>query len=665
MPDLPVCVITAISWERVGVTLTVELTGSVATAKPTSAPDSSLPPLDGVEQSVPVTDEAAESIPEVVEPPAPAEEMLDVHALGLEPEEGSDDDVPPGEAEPTPKEMGESTDDPVAADQQGDGESETLIADDVLDFAIGATFQLVSGKRRFAIPTTQVGPGRYELSLNVTQFRGRRHITDGTWRFQPMLGKVKGPAATFDLRRIDYLDDSSRVFLYENNNTCYTVSFGIAEDESKPHLLMRTYQTFRRTARPDWKGRQVKRLRKKKTELANRWYRASRKANPPNGRRVLFASEMRPALAGNLLRVRDRMVERGLDKEYELEYFFRTPDQVTPRGTLRLIYLLATSDVVLIDDYVGLLESLKLAKGTRIIQVWHAGSGFKAIGFSRFGRYGSPRLGNAHRKYTYAIAGSTHLAGVYAEAFGIEQSAVIPTGLPRLDAFLDPERIERITSEFGQDYPELMSKRRILFAPTFRGRGVKDAFYDFSKVDFEALHEFCGDDTVVMFRMHHFIKEAVPIPSEFSDRLLDFTKYPDGNDLLHMTDVLITDYSSIIYEYSLLERPMVFFAYDKLGYAATRGFHRDYDSTAPGPICETFEDLLATLRSGDFHTERAEIFREENFDVVDRNSSDRVIDWLVMGDPPSPGADSPSPVADSPSPVGDTSPVTVTTRVSS
>jgi hypothetical protein len=96
---------------------------------------------------------------------------------------------------------------------------------------------------------------------------------------------------------------------------------------------------------------------------------------------------------------------------------------------------------------------------------------------------------------------------------------------------------------------------------------------------------------------------------------------------------MITDYSSIIYEYSLLNRPMLFFAYDKDVYAATRGFHRDYIDTAPGKVVTTFDDLLTAMRDEDFEQWRRDQFLRENFDHVDTHSADRVIDWLILGKP--------------------------------
>ncbi|MFT4234765.1 MAG: CDP-glycerol glycerophosphotransferase family protein [Microbacterium sp.] len=348
---------------------------------------------------------------------------------------------------------------------------------------------------------------------------------------------------------------------------------------------------------------------------------------------ILFASEMRAGISGNLLRIRDRMVERGLDELFDLRYHFRTVDMVTAEGTATLRAEFMNADIVLIDDHFPLLRELKVPEETRLIQVWHAGSGFKSVGYSRFGNYGSPKLDDTHRKYTFAITGSKHLVPVYSEVFGIPPEAIIPTGLPRVDTFLDPERAERVKAAFTQAHPQFEGKKKVLFAPTFRGRGVDSAFYDYSKLNFERLYEACGDEYVLLFRMHHFVSEPVPIPEEYADRMFDFSHFPDTNDLLHSIDLLVTDYSSIIYEFSLLNRPMIFFAYDRDLYSATRGFHRDYDEMAPGPVCLTSEELASVLESGEFQEEKIERFRTENFDHIDTHSADRVIDQLIINDP--------------------------------
>jgi CDP-ribitol ribitolphosphotransferase / teichoic acid ribitol-phosphate polymerase len=525
-------------------------------------------------------------------------------------------------------------------------------------------FVIVDGERVFPVATTPAGDGRYRVDINVTNFRRRDHVPNGTWRFVPLVdggpwALADGPAglsagadggvavglpaaAGYDLDEVRGLDEHSRAFLFADNHAVYVVNFGLSENDEHPEFVMKTYLLGRRrmpgpnAARPPLAKRFSQKVLPpiRRTQIMNLGYRLARLINPPRGNRILFASERRTRIEDNLARVHERMIERGLGPRYRFRYSFRVPSTISGWSTWRAIYLLATSDVVLIDDYFALLGGLDISPETKIIQLWHAGSGFKSIGYSRFGRYGSAGLVGAHRKYTYAITGSKNLIPVYAEAFGIEESAVVATGLPRIDTFLDKERTQKVTAGFFERYPDLKGKRIILFAPTFRGRGIEDAYYDYSRIDFGQLYEMCGERSVVLFRMHHFVTVPVPIPPEYADRLLDFQSFLETNDLLHVADVLITDYSSVIYEFSLLGKPVLFYAYDKDAYSAVRGFHRDYDATAPGKVCPTFGELVKALQNEDYDMSRLEAFRRENFDYLDTCSADRVIDWLILGDPP-------------------------------
>ena len=101
--------------------------------------------------------------------------------------------------------------------------------------------------------------------------------------------------------------------------------------------------------------------------------------------------------------------------------------------------------------------------------------------------------------------------------------------------------------------------------------------------------------------------------------------------LFYVTDVLITDYSSNICEYSLMDRPMLFYGFDEEEYARERGFHRPYREFAPGKVCRSFEELMEAYRTGDFEQEKAQRYVREQFDYRDSGASDRVIDRILLG----------------------------------
>ncbi|MGO1590527.1 MAG: CDP-glycerol glycerophosphotransferase family protein [Ancrocorticia sp.] len=502
----------------------------------------------------------------------------------------------------------------------------------------GLQFMFLGGHSGYFLEAAQLGRGVYAVEMNITNFFERKAIPNGTWAIVPVLNGKLGVPARMPLSEADKLLLYSRNYVYNQNFSAYTVTFRFTEDDVRPELRTLAYAFGR--GRGKSKASLPRKVANKllgkdsRKRVLNSVYWTARRSRKPEKPVVLLASEARTSLGGNLEAIRDRLLERGLDKDFTITENCMLPSDRSLQQRIRQVEMIANADILIVDDYFASLETLKMDPKTEIIQAWHAGVGFKSVGYSRFGNYGSPVLRNPHRFYDHAIVGSKNLIPVYADVFGIEESAIVPTGLPRIDHFLSEEGKEKALKEFKAAYPQAEGKKLIVFAPTFRGRGMNDAYYDYSRLDFDALYELCGENTVFGFRMHHFITEPVPIRSDQKDRFIDLTHYHDGLGLLHSADVLISDYSSIIYEYSLLNRPMLFFAYDRDLYAATRGFHRDYDETAPGKVCLSFDELLESLKNEDYELEKAEAFRQENFDRIDTHSSDRFIDWLILGKQP-------------------------------
>lgn len=497
-------------------------------------------------------------------------------------------------------------------------------------------FALVDRDRSHLVSPETTDGRHYRIAINITNFRNRAFVPNGSWRIFPVMDGVVGNPIAVDFDSMPDFAACSRNFLYNTNRNVFVVSFSLGEDDSHSELVFRTYALSRAGGK---KKRTLPRIkfnryffsRKTRLKAIHSLYRFFRLVAIKPKPVVLFASEARSRLEGNLLAVYSRMVERELNNELRVTTHTAISGKRSIWQRLQQIRLLAHADIVVLDDYFPTLSSLPVTDTARVIQLWHAGVGFKSVGYSRFGEYGSPRMDNPHRYYTYAIAGSTSLRPVYAENFGIERQSVIATGLPRIDAFMDDNWIAKAKRAFQQQYPTCKGKRIILFAPTFRGRGMLDAHYDLSGFDFQKLYDICGKDKIFAFRMHHFVEDTVSIPPEYSDRLINLSGYEDGLGLLHSVDILITDYSSIFYEFSLLDRPMIFYAPDEKQYAAVRGFHWRFEDVAPGTICRTFADLMATLENEDFDMSSTRRFRQENFDYIDTNASDRVIDWLIKG----------------------------------
>lgn len=362
---------------------------------------------------------------------------------------------------------------------------------------------------------------------------------------------------------------------------------------------------------------------------------ALRHLRPRGRRRVVFSSDSRTTLGGNLELVHDRLVERGLDRRLQLRSIFKPSvrSRRSMRDRLRLVWLLASADVILLDDYQPAITRLRPRDDRRIIQLWHAWGAFKTVGYSRIGKPGgtSP-YSSVHKNYTFATVSSTHEIPFYAEAFGLPEERVVATGVPRMDLFLDPERQALGRATALSAIPAARDRSVILFAPTFRGAGARQAHYPMEQIDLAGLHAVCeGRDAVVIFKMHPFVQERLEIPASYRERLIDASHGPvDVNDLLLVADLLVTDYSSLIFEYASLGRPMLFFAYDLEEYVASRDFYEPYEEFVPGRIVRTFPELLDAIKREDFQSEKVAPFARRHLPEGSGSATDRIIDELIL-----------------------------------
>ena len=152
----------------------------------------------------------------------------------------------------------------------------------------------------------------------------------------------------------------------------------------------------------------------------------------------------------------------------------------------------------------------------------------------------------------------------------------------------------------------------ILFAPTFRGNGAKSATYRDRAAGPSRPCTPCASRRTrsCIVRMHPFVREPLDIPEAYRDRIIDgSTMTIDVNDLLFAVDLLVTDYSSIVYEFSTLDRPMLFFAYDLEEYVAEPRLLRPVRGrSSPGRIVRTFPELLDAIRRDDYEPEKVAAF---------------------------------------------------------
>jgi CDP-glycerol glycerophosphotransferase (TagB/SpsB family) len=350
---------------------------------------------------------------------------------------------------------------------------------------------------------------------------------------------------------------------------------------------------------------------------------------PIKKNRIVFLSNRRDDLTGNFEFVNDILKE---DSSLDLRYVLDSHEVKTMRmGTLlRMAWYFGNSKVILIDDYCELFFKLTKREGTSLIQLWHACGAFKTFGCSRMGRPGGQSQPSPnHRSYDYALVSSHHIAKFYAEGFGISQEKAVATGIPRTDVFFDKDYKEKISREFYEKYPKLKEKKILLFAPTFRGNGKLSGYYPVDRLDVNRLYEDLQEEYAIIVKHHPFVNNRSTIKKKYRDYIIDLSDNSELNDLLFVTDVLITDYSSVVFEASLLDIPMILYAYDLERYISSRGFYYEYEDMAPGKIVRTYTDLVAALAEKDFENDKLEEFKKRFFDDLDGKSSERTV-ALIM-----------------------------------
>lgn len=243
------------------------------------------------------------------------------------------------------------------------------------------------------------------------------------------------------------------------------------------------------------------------------------------------------------------------------------------RFTIKSIYYMRTSNIVIIDDYFLPMYVIK-KKHNKFFMLWHASGAFKRFGNSiTSNQYGLDQSYKndvkTHTNYDLLFASGEGCIQPYQEAFDVDENIIKTVGLPRIDYFYHSNDIKQSTESFYQRYPSLKNKKLILFAPTFRGKGSRSATFSLS-MDFKKQVELLDENTLVIYKKHPFVKS-----SDIVNHKMIVIDDINTSVLMQVSDCLITDYSSVIYEYSLLNKPIYLYTTDLETYEKQRNFYFD------------------------------------------------------------------------------------------
>lgn len=334
--------------------------------------------------------------------------------------------------------------------------------------------------------------------------------------------------------------------------------------------------------------------------------------------KVSFIIDSKESFKGNLNYIKKEFEKR---EDYEFHFFYK--DKLSFESFKQL----AASRYIFLNDNFFPLAFMKFNSKNMIIQLWHAPGASKKFGGS-VDIKSRKILSRISQNTDYLIVTSEKIKQYYSEAFQIPRYKIKALGLPRMDYYFENHDLDKLKEDFCKKYNVGADKKIILYAPTFRDEEKYNNVFDY--LDLNKFNSVLGDEYVLALRLHPKIKNFYDNEISSNSQYIDVSDFESEQELMLISDILITDYSSIMIEYAILNKPILFFTYDLDSYLNNeRGFYYDFKTTVPGPIIYTSDDLIKIIDEGNFDKSKISDFVMTQFDEINGESSKRIVDYLL------------------------------------
>lgn len=354
-------------------------------------------------------------------------------------------------------------------------------------------------------------------------------------------------------------------------------------------------------------------------------------------KKVIFIGASLPILSNSIQCLYDELDKKGgyqLEIHYFDESFKNKFDYISK--ALRCLKEMATANYIVLSHASRLVSCLSFRPETKVIQLWHGCGAFKRFGLStaKFKFGGSYQDSNNypyHRNLDLVTVSSPEVIWAYGEAMDIPSSSNIirATGISRTDLYFQEDFITDAVKRIKSQLPEhLQQHKLLLWAPTFRGNVGNPSAPEYP--DLLQMKEALGDKYLLLIKHHPIVTSYPAIPSDASNFAYDISGECKIEDLICCCDMCISDYSSLVFEYSLMERPMLFFASDKSDYEDWRGFYYPYEAMTPGPIAATTTELIGAIQRLDKYFDPSEVitFKNKFMSSCDGYATKRIIEFM-------------------------------------
>ena len=300
------------------------------------------------------------------------------------------------------------------------------------------------------------------------------------------------------------------------------------------------------------------------------------------------------------------------------------------RYLLRVIrgaFFLRTSSLFVVDNAYLPVHVAPHRRGTTVVQVWHGVGALKRFGADTTHGLAEPERSFLHHHYDFVVCAGEAARAPYAAALRTPVERVLPLGAPRTDFFFDARAVAAAAERVLADYPRLREGRVVLYAPTFRGRGAQKR--GAPAFDAAALRAQLPPDHVLALKTHPNLDPALQ-PRDGFDVVIEPAR--EINEVLAATDVLVTDWSSSIYEWALLRRPLVLLVGDMAEYERDPGLYLDPRTDLIGELVLDASDpagLAATIERATVDEAAWAAFVAARIEACDGGASARFVERFL------------------------------------
>ncbi len=340
--------------------------------------------------------------------------------------------------------------------------------------------------------------------------------------------------------------------------------------------------------------------------------------------KVVLATARVSTLDGNLLYVHGAIRARYPDREVVLllePYSYGLAGKLAYLvRVVRGMYHLQTAGLFVVDNAYLPVHLAPHRPATTVVQVWHAAGALKRFGLDTQTPIAEPERTFLHRYYDAVVVGGEWTRAPYAAALRTPIERVEALGSPRTDFFFDEAALAAARERVQAAYPSLAGRRVVVYAPTFRGRGI--AKRAAPGLDAVKLRAALPADHALVLKTHPNLEPAAT-PTDGYDAVVD----PAGeiNDLLALADILITDYSSSVVEFALLRRPIILLVPDLAEYEVDPGLYLDYRTEMIGTQVTDTDGVIEAIAADRFDLSGYDAFIERQLGASRGGASDRFV----------------------------------------